>query len=488
MLKKMLALVLAALAARTGLAQPTHQLLHGDTSLTPIYSPANLNLLDTIWFKIQVHPPLPTADNHIGFSLDISSLQPGHRLTLLNNTITLTPARWRQALDENNRIDTFLLLAQPSFKDTSKNEEIARLFITSQPDNYVLIRIPHRAAAVDTGQLTLIPNPSRSIVTFTDDIKTPQRDTLPIAFKISGKFNPNFATLHYQLNTGNLPNRPKLTNSRLTITPQMWDTARDKGGILRDLLYIDSYHVIDTGTLASAEGSIKIQEDSQDSIRLYSTSADQYNWYKKSNFILVSFIKSISGTTAQNELLDIFVKVNLRNKTALDQGKKLWFSMLGADAGLLSDTTKNGLPLNEAILNVNYALTTIDDKTSRVGFLGGGFKQFFGKGFFGGHVGILEVNSFLRSSYIFAGYYYSPFEGKRQLADSSNVPIFYRHNIYIEAAFNAFGDNAPKALQYLRLKFGLMMPMAVNDPLLPTSKFFNYRLAIEVPIGGVIKF
>ena len=161
---------------------------------------------------------------------------------------------------------------------------------------------------------------------------------------------------------------------------------------------------------------------------------------------------------------------------------------MGADAGLLSDTTTKGLPLNEAILNVNYAFSKINDTTTRVGFIGGGFKQFYGTGYFGAHLGVLEVGSLLKSSYIFAGYYYSPYVRKVPLSDTSLNQIFYRHNIFVEAVFNAFGDNVPKALQSIRLKFGLMMPIAVGDALLPVSKYFNYRLAVEVPIGGAIKF
>jgi hypothetical protein len=269
----------------------------------------------------------------------------------------------------------------------------------------------------------------------------------------------------------------------------MWANAIAGNGYLQDTVYMDSYHVVDTGLLAASEGALKIQEDSQDSIRVYVTSADKYNWYKKSNFLLVSFVKSISGTTAQSELLDVFVKVNLTGRDKLGQDKPLWFSMIGADAGLLSDTAGHkGLPLNEAILNVNCVLNGIKDNTTRVGFAGAGFKQFYGTGYFGAHVGIMEVGSLLKSSYIFAGYYYSPYVSKVRTADTATLPVFYRNNLYIEAAFNAFGDNVPKALQSIRLKFGLMMPMAVNDQVLPVSKFFNYRLAVEVPIGGALKF
>ena len=140
---------------------------------------------------------------------------------------------------------------------------------------------------------------------------------------------------------------------------------------------------------------------------------------------------------------------------------------------------------------MNYAFSPIDDKTTRVGFVGGGFKQFYGQAYFGAHIGIMELASLLKSSYIFVGYYNSPYVSTATAlnGDTTMIPNHqFRNNFYFEAAFNAFGDNVPKGLQSIRLKFGLMMPMAWHDGIAPSNKDFSYRLAVEVPIGGAIKY
>jgi len=41
------------------------------------------------------------------------------------------------------------------------------------------------------------------------------------------------------------------------------------------------------------------------------------------------------------------------------------------------------------------------------------------------------------------------------------------------------GDNAPEALLFIRLKFGLMLPIRSKDALTPTKIDFIYRLAVK---------
>jgi len=494
--KKLLTSSCLTLITVASLAQSTYKLTQRDTTLNPEHSTKNLVAIDTISFQLNLHGPAPAtpAGIDIPFTLDVASLNPGHHLTLNNTKITVSPDRWQKAQNGNNTIDTFLTVSLHAYPDTLKQAEIARILITGQYETYVQLRISEPSSATDTGLLTLVPFPTYSISTYTDDAKTPQNDTTPVAFRVTGPYNPKYSLLHYQFNNSGMANKPKLLNTQLAIPKNQWDSATALGtraGRINDWLFFQSYPVIDTGTLTSAQGSLKIKEDSQDSLPIFMTTSDKYNWFKKSNFLVIAFIKSISGTTAQSELLDIFLKVNLTSRKKLNLDKPLWFSLMGADAGLLSDTASHskGLPLNEAILNVNCTFSAIDDNTTRVGFAGAGFKQFYGTGYYGAHIGVLEVGSLLKSSYIFVGYYYSPYVAKVLPADTAgNQQVFYRNNIYFEAVFNAFGDNVPKALQSIRLKFGLMMPIAVNDPVLPTSKLFNYRLAVEVPLGGPIKY
>ncbi|HEV3411345.1 MAG TPA: hypothetical protein VG101_02660 [Puia sp.] len=211
------------------------------------------------------------------------------------------------------------------------------------------------------------------------------------------------------------------------------------------------------------------------------------------NIFVGSFIKSISGSKIpSNELLDIYLKINLVRRN--QDNRVLWFSMMGADAGLWDSAL---VSLNEAMVNINGTLSRVTRDTKRVGFWGGGLKVFQSDAYIGMHLGLMEIDGLLEGSYIFAGYYYSPWlYGVKTPVDTAANR--YRHNLYFEAAFSAFGNNAPKALQYIRIKFGLMLPMAVGyingqghavgDNVTPSNKDYLYRLAVEVPLGGPIKF
>ncbi|HMH23267.1 MAG TPA: hypothetical protein VK563_15890 [Puia sp.] len=216
------------------------------------------------------------------------------------------------------------------------------------------------------------------------------------------------------------------------------------------------------------------------------------------NFFVGSFIKSIAGIKVNSELLDILFKVNLTDRRRM-YGRHFSFALIGADAGLSSSDSSNSIPLrlNEAVVSLNYSLNRIHPWTMRAGFIGGGLKVFNGNAYVGGHVGIMEINGIFQGSYLMAGYYYSPWlTGVK----TDSIPYnYYRQNLYFESAFNAFGENAPKALQSIRLKFGLLLPVASakkdasgnlvsGDAVRPTAKDFMYRLAVEVPIGGPIKF
>ncbi|MBV9987436.1 MAG: hypothetical protein JO301_07135 [Chitinophagaceae bacterium] len=268
---------------------------------------------------------------------------------------------------------------------------------------------------------------------------------------------------------------------------------------------------------------------------------------RNSSFIAASFVKSIAGSNIpSNELLDIFIKVNLGTQ-------KKWFALMGADAGLGassqpdSPSSKNNSRLNEAMANINYAVFRkkhlklpwkcddifkekikdpakqeaqsatdymnkfdeankaynacmekrdslsqvnsrfFDNRLSRTAFAGFGLKVFYKEAYIGGHFGIMETNGDVFGSYILCGFYHNMYAG--QLSKDSAVFNYYSNNIYLEAGVNIFGGgnkntNLSSFFNSVRLKFGLLLPMKTNrDQLAPQSKDILSRLAIEIPLG-----
>lgn len=217
----------------------------------------------------------------------------------------------------------------------------------------------------------------------------------------------------------------------------------------------------------------------------------QVDTFKNSSFVAFSLIKTIAGSVPQDELLDIFMKINYGRNNR-------FFSLVGADAGIVSskDTAQHVFKLNEAIANFNVAfyLKNFDQKLlKRTGFFGGGLKVFNSQAYVGAHLGSIEINSRLLGSYLLFGYYYSPFIHGVKIYEPASASQF-RHNVYVEAALNAFGDNVPTLVKAIRFKFGLLLPIAASGPgqtgdtISPFSKDISYRLAIEAPLGGLLKF
>lgn len=257
---------------------------------------------------------------------------------------------------------------------------------------------------------------------------------------------------------------------------------------------------------------------------------------KNSNLLVTSLIKSLAGARPQDELVDIFLKLNYTRE-------KKWFSLIGADAGIGSnnDTTKSDATglfrINEAIANFNYAfynrklykplaladslvaqralgsnltpamqklmfraekLKIIDslkkentrrfDDLKRTGFVGAGLKIFGSIPYIGAHVGSIEINGPLFASYIFAGYYHAPYK-QTVISKDSLVYTSFHNNIYLEAALNAFGSNVPSVLKTLRIKFGIMFPLkGKEEDNSPGTKDIISRLAIEIPFGNPFRF
>ena len=240
---------------------------------------------------------------------------------------------------------------------------------------------------------------------------------------------------------------------------------------------------------------------------------------RNSNLLIGALIKSLAGARPQDELLDLFLKLNYGKQ-------KRFFSLIGADAGIGSnrDSSETGLfRINEAVANFNYAfyggktykpikLRNAKDNIARAGtlalndslktanvkkfdalkrtaFVGGGLKIFNSTPYLGLHFGSMEINGALFGSYIMAGYYYSPYLQVVTSKDSLQFQT-YRNNIYLEAGINAFGSKVPSILRTLKLKFGLMLPVKGNkkDDIKPEAKDVISRLAIEVPLGTVFRF
>jgi hypothetical protein len=491
-MKKILFLVIIFNTLYSSVFSQNAHLIPSDTTINPLYTKDNIFRQDTIKFKLHVDGN--TADlTELTFSLDASGIPSSNKPVLPSylGTIKLSSERWHLAVSTTNTIDTFLLIQIPGTTDTLKHDQIARLYIVGKPESYVQIRLTSVLPPVIPGKIILDNSSAQRIYIspFTDNANAPKEDTIKIKLKFTGNYNPE-NVVHLYIDTPALANDLRIRNPIIRVNKAAWDS-----GELNASIFLTSNSVFDTGNLKSAYCLLKIKEDTLDAIPIWMTYRGNL-WYKKSNFFIGSFIKSIAGTTAQSELLDIFLKINLLPQEKLQSGHLL-FSMIGADAGLSSDTIgKNGLPLNEAMVSINWVPTfitgKIDDYTKRIGFIGGGLKVFYANAYFGAHIGVTEISSFLKGSYLLAGFYHSPWISK--ITDSTNTDInrlphtYYRDNIYFEAAFNAFGDNAPKALQFIRLKFGLMLPVKSKDAFAPTKNDFIYRLAVEVPIGGPLKF
>ncbi len=342
---------------------------------------------------------------------------------------------------------------------------------------------------------------------FFEAIRSPQQDTVSVNLLLTGDYQPENSHIHFKIDTtetkGFSDVNPRISNANYTISKDAWEKANGSLTI-KLVVKTETSHKAEHGYWLTKKIAdfvpksfniiIEGQSIKSDVVKVWLNEEGTPNTgAKTSNLLVGSFIKTISGSSAQSELLDLFIKINLTSKSGLDNGKRLWFGMWGVDAGLLADSSrKTGLPLNEAMLSLNMVFSKMDNNSSRVGFIGGGFKQFFGDAYLGGHIGILGVGGMLRDSYILTGFYYSPWLKKvdaHQYQNDSSTSTKYRNNIYFEAAFNAFSEIAPKPLQLMRLKFGLMLPVSgLRDADLPTNKDFLYRLAVEIPIGGAYRW
>jgi hypothetical protein len=329
----------------------------------------------------------------------------------------------------------------------------------------------------------------------------------------------NSITLKVELAKKEFAKARAIKMAEVSYTDSMGRPAKDTVSLNRINDFITtnkiSKYAVETINIQPAENELNLGASSDYTIVFINRTDSLRN----SNLLIGALIKSLAGARPQDELLDIFLKLNYGKQ-------KRFFSLIGADAGIGSnrDSSETGLfRINEAVANFNYAfyggktykpiklknakdniaradtLALNDslkianvkrfDALKRTAFIGGGLKIFNSTPYVGLHFGSIEINGALFGSYIMAGYYYSPY---LQVVTSKDSLQFqnYRNNIYLEAGINAFGSKVPSILRTLKLKFGLMLPVkgSKKDDIKPGAKDVISRLAIEVPLGTVFRF
>lgn len=207
------------------------------------------------------------------------------------------------------------------------------------------------------------------------------------------------------------------------------------------------------------------------------------------NFIFLSAIRSVAGTARASEFFDINLKFNYLGNMFTLFGLDL---SLSPTQGSSNDTTQ--LKVNEGLATVNIFFHTREMLSSgllnRAMFFGGGVKIFNRQPYLGVHLGSLEINGPLFSSYLTAGYYRNAY-GRYVTTWNDSLPLNFRNNFYTECTL-AFDNKKDVAgiLSDIRLKLGIMSPFTHSDKdiVKPLAKDVQYRIVLEVPIGGIYKF
>jgi hypothetical protein len=312
-----------------------------------------------------------------------------------------------------------------------------------------------------------------------DSIPVEKKDTDKIVYSIE-KYSFPFTPKIISVNNFSIPGPDKAWNITVEGSERkIW---------YKDTITIQNQTIKDTLT-RDLSATLRLAGDSKTYHEISLSKSDLFP--KLSSYALISLVKSISGRTAASDLFDAFFKTNIVSKEKFARTHHISFVMIGVDASL--DTSTLPIRLNEATVLGNFGVNPVHPATNVLWFFGGGLKVFNYNAFLGGHTGMELLSGTFKESYILAGWYYSPWLGG---VKPTSTDTTYRNNIYLEAAINAFGDNVPKTWQSLRLKFGFMLPMAfgrtkngvlIGDTVPPTKNDFVYRLAIEVPLGGLIK-
>ncbi len=206
------------------------------------------------------------------------------------------------------------------------------------------------------------------------------------------------------------------------------------------------------------------------------------------NFIFLSAIRSVAGTAQSSEFFDINLKFNYGDN---------WFTLFGLDLSLSpAETDTSQMRINEGMASVNQFVNSGEKLRSgflnRAFFYGAGLKVFNRQPYLGVHAGSLEINGPLFSSYLILGYYRNAYGGNALWTGKAReYPVLFRNNFYSECTL-AFDNKKDVAgiLSDIRIKLGILAPFtnSDDDQWKPDWKDVQYRLVLEVPIGGIFKF
>jgi hypothetical protein len=195
----------------------------------------------------------------------------------------------------------------------------------------------------------------------------------------------------------------------------------------------------------------------------------------------------VAGQTPSKEFFDLNLKFNYLRQC---------FTLLSLDLNL-APADSGQLTIYEGLATANrFFMLKADhnpEDLNRVLFAGVGVKIFNQLPYVGAHVGSLEIAGPLFSSYFLLGYYRNVYGRSAKVA--SDNAINFRDNLYME--FTLAFDNANKKklqiagiLSDIRIKIGAVMPFtnSKDDLIKPQAKDIQYRVVLEVPLGGILKF
>ncbi len=202
-----------------------------------------------------------------------------------------------------------------------------------------------------------------------------------------------------------------------------------------------------------------------------------------SSFIFISAIRSVAGEAQPNEFFDLNLKFNYL---------KRMFTLFGLDLQL-APADSGQVRITEGMLTANWFVNSQQMLRSgdinRAFFLGGGLKIFNQYPYMGVHCGSIEINGPLFTSYGLVGFYRNAYAG--YATQALDGPVNFRNNVYAEFAL-AFDNKKSIAaiLSDIRIKLGMLFPFtdSDNDTVKTQAKDVQYRLVLEVPIGGIYKF
>jgi|GEM_PF-2071752 len=206
---------------------------------------------------------------------------------------------------------------------------------------------------------------------------------------------------------------------------------------------------------------------------------------RNSNYIFLSAIRSVAGKAQPKEFFDLNLKFNYRGNM---------FTLFGLDLSL-SEADSSQLRISEGLLTVNRFLHTpeklANSDFNRAAFVGVGLKIFNRQPYVGGHLGSIEICGPLFSSYALIGYYRNAYGRKPVIPGNPEDAVNFENNVYMEftLAFDNKKDVA-SILSDIRIKLGGLFPFTYREDTLvkPQWKDNQYRIVLEVPIGGIFKF